>query len=848
MDGRKFDPSTGRDTRNYAPDPQVDYQHLRLDISMPDPMSRSFRATQTLRFMTPDSSVEQLELDAVGLKIEAVRDSAGNEIRHRHDGERLRVTFEPALPARSEHSIRIDYTCSRPTDGMIFALPDEAYKSRPLHIHTQGQPESNRHWFVSHDYPNERLTSEVVVTIPSRLKALSNGALVERKELEGGLTRWHYRLGKPHVPYLVSLVIGEFDVVTDMWRDVPLEHWVPPGQAEGVQRTFGKTGKMMDLFSELTGVPYPYEKYSHAVVYNFRAGGMENTSATTLTETAVLDERAAIDQDLEGLIAHELAHQWFGDMITCRNWSHLWLNEGFATFFDAVWHEHEYGPERYAEEMWGTLRRAAANDNPEARGGLVWAYYEEPGQTFGRGVSNPYGKGSAVLHILRQELGNDLFWKGIRLYVSRHAWGNAESDDLRRAMEEVSGRSLERFFQQWVYRPGCPKLTGSFDWDEKSKTVKLKVEQTQDISEKSPAFALNIPVWLVAEDGEIVRTVVRTDTRVGSNDVPMDSEPAMVCFDPEGAVIAQWKMRIPGKMQRRIARDGPTPMSRMNAIADLSESDTDDARQTLRSIVSDPAENWVFRVQAADALGKMQTPEARDLLLEMLRDADASKDHRTRRAIVEAVGNYRHEDCAMALLRLAEKDPSSAVQSSAVAALGKQDGTDLVVDVLLKACDVSSYRDQVRVAAVGALAALDEKRGIAPAMKLASYGMPFRSRPRGVDALGRLGRIDREDPTIREFLETLLWDPEDDVRMRACSALGQIADERSIEPLRRLSRSSAPDDVRRAASSAIDTINSRSTEHPAIQQLRERVSELEKKLEKSEKASRDTEEKQTDDR
>ena len=357
---RPFDPATGRDTRQYPRDPQVHYQHTALDLVMRDPMSRSFTCDETIKFKTPGRSIDRLELDAVDLKIGKVTDLQGQTLDYRYDDKVLTVRFASAIAPETESGIRISYKCVKPATGMIFALPDEKYPDRPVSIHTQGEAEMNRYWFVCHDYPNAKQTSEVTVTIPSKYKALSNGALVSRDDAGDGMTRWHYSLSKPHVSYLVSLVIGDFAVVEDKWRDRPVQYWVPPSQEKDAKRTFGKTPAMMEFFSKVTGFDYPWEKYAQSVVYNFNAGGMENTSCTTLTEMTNIDERAALDSDADGLIAHELAHQWFGDTITCNSWPHIWLNEGFATYMDAAWHEHDKGPEAYAYQIFNTMRGVAA--------------------------------------------------------------------------------------------------------------------------------------------------------------------------------------------------------------------------------------------------------------------------------------------------------------------------------------------------------------------------------------------------------------------------------------------------------------------------------------------------------
>ena len=831
LDGRTFDPKTGLDTRRYPPDPQVDWTHLKLDLRMPDPSSKSFTCTQTLTFKTLGRPVARLKLDAVNLDVRSVTDLSGKQLDFRNDEKHLTVTFRSELAPQSDGGVVVEYACANPTDGMIFALPDEAYHDRPLMVHTQGQAETNRHWFAAHDYPNERCTSETIVTVPAKYKVLANGKLVSKQDVANGMTRWHHSLGRPHVSYLVSIVIGEFEVVTDKWRDIPVEYWVPPGQHAGAMRTFGKTPKMMDLFSRLTGADYPYEKYAQSVVYLFNAGGMENTSTTTLHEMSVMDERAALDQDLEGLIAHELAHQWFGDMITCKSWAHVWLNEGFATYFDALWHEYEHGRDVYDDDLWHTMRNVAHDAAPDPRGGLVFFHYDDPWETFRRGGgNNAYSKGSSVLHMLRQSLGDELFFKCIREYVRRHAWKQPETDDLRQVIEELSGSDYERFFQQWVYRSGAPDVKASYEWDEDAKLARVTLEQRQEFTRETPAFACDVDVWLVNSSGNTSKHTVTMDGRSSSGALPCASEPKQVVIDPYSAVLMKLEPDLPTNLLVEQALRGPTTMARFGAIAALKTEDRDNVRRALREIVFDEKTFYGLRSEAARTLGAMQADGARAILLEALGDGTTIAHHRVRRAVVEALGQYRHPDVVKTLARFAHADPSYAVEAEASKALGKQDPTDDVLDALVANADKKSWRDQIRTAAVEALGNLGDARGIEPSMKLASYGQPFRSRSTGFEALGKLARgvDEKQRDEIRRFLLPLTRDPQERSARAAINALGAAGDERALDDLRRIADSSAPEELRQAARGAIDAINAKSGESTTVRSLRERIEALER--------------------
>jgi aminopeptidase N len=844
-DDRAFDPLGGRDARNFPPDPQVDFTHLKLDMQMPDPASRSFTCDQTLTFRTPQRAVDRIHLDAIDLKVEKVTDLKGHTLSHRYDDKRLTVRFDPPLPPRTEAGILIHYKCSNPRDGMYFALPDEAYPDRPISIHTQGEPELNRHWFVSHDFPNEKMTTELIVTAPSNLKALSNGALVSREETGNELVRWHYRLSKPHVSYLVSLVAGNFSVVTETWRGKPVEYWVPPAQEKDAKRTFGKTPGMLEFFSDRLGYEYPWEKYAQAVVYNFNFGGMENTSATTLVETSTIDERAAIDSDIDGLIAHELAHQWFGDVITCNSWPHIWLNEGFATFLDAAWHEHQYGAEHYAHEMFSTMRDVAGSDDVAARDGVVWHHFHDPDDVFSRGVSNPYSKGASVIHMLRRSLGDELFWEVVSAFLKRHQFQPVETDDLRKVCDELSGRSYERFFRQWIYRPGSPHIKVRYEWDDRATTARVGLEQTQAISADAPAFAADVEVWFVDDAGKVIRRATAAmDGRFAEIVQSFEAderEPAQVVVDPHGAVLAKWSVDLPSEMLVRQARSGPTPTSRLNGISLLAEKDRDEARDALKSILSDESQHWTLRSEAARALGRMQRDAARDILIDALVEGGAIRQPRVRRAAVEALGHYRGGKVVPTLLRFAKSDPTYTIEAVASTALGKQEPTDEIVQTLLaNTRKTPSFQDQIRTSAVEALAELGDQRGLAPAMELARYGQPYRSRESAIEAIGTLGAALDDDEAIekaRKFLVSLLNDPQDRSAVAAIRALGAMGDEAAVPDLQRVADGSARKQHRDEAKSAIDSINRGAGESATVRSLRERIESLERAREREMRGS-----------
>ncbi|HUP57914.1 MAG TPA: M1 family metallopeptidase, partial [Bdellovibrionota bacterium] len=438
---------------HYAPDRPLKLEHVRLEVTV-DPVGKTLKGsvTQTLRAVAPGQT--SVTMDQIGLVIREAR-VGGKKAAFSLEGGALRIPFEQALASGQTVDVAVDYEVHDSKRGLYFTGPDADHPEKPYQVWSQGQDEDNRYWIPTLDYPNQKATSEVIATVPKGYTAISNGALVSKKDSAAG-TEFHYKLGTPHVTYLITLVVGKFVEMQDKGpRGLPVQYFVPAGREADGKRACGHTPLMIEAFEKLVGEPYPYEKYSQVAVQDFIFGGMENTSATTQTDLTLHDERAHVDFSSDPLVAHELAHQWFGDLLTCRDWSHGWLNEGFATFMERVWVEED----KSARGGWDEakyyalhdLKEHLAEDRGKYRRPIVCNTYLEPIDLFD---THLYHKGGLVLNCLRGLLGKDLFWKSISLYVKRHRGGSVETIDLIRAVEDATGRNMRRFFDEWVFGGG----------------------------------------------------------------------------------------------------------------------------------------------------------------------------------------------------------------------------------------------------------------------------------------------------------------------------------------------------------------------------------------------------------
>ncbi|APR83269.1 Aminopeptidase [Minicystis rosea] len=758
--------------------------HIALDLTL-DTENKAFSGTATLDLARVDPVATEIVLDAVGFDIASVtiadqahkakKKDAFTPAAHVYDGESLRVTIPAEVSAAQ---IRVEYRAV-PRRGLYFLAPDEHVTDRPRQVWTQCQDEDARCIFPCHDKPHIKQTTELRVKVPKGWYALSNGEIVE--EREDGV--FHWKMNEPHPSYLFTLVAGEFARIDDEPVDgVPVSYLVPKGREGDAKRTFGRTPAMMRRFGELFGVKYPWNKYAQVVVSDFIFGGMENTTATTMYEHVMLDERAALDISSDDIIAHELAHQWFGDLVTCRDWSHAWLNEGFATFMEHVDRESHKGRDEYDYSLKGDMESYVSEARGRYKRPIVCQDYDAPIDIFDRHL---YEKGGLVLHMLRRELGDALFFRGVGAYLEKHRKSVVETRDLMRALEEISGRSLERFFEQWVHRPGHPELEIKIEHDGEVTTVSVK--QTQDRSpvghgpqasspdHVTPLFAFDLAFDFVF-DKETRREVRHVDQASQTFSFRVPARPRFVVVDPEMAVLAEVKIEAPADMLRAQLASAPTARGRMLATPGLGRLDDPPSARALTESLANEKEFWGVRAEAAEALGNLRSEAAFAALEANL----GTKHPKVRRAVVHALGSFRTAKSAELLKKPALRDASYLVEAEAARALGAtRQGS--VLETLVDIVDRPSWGDVIRAGALDGLANLRDERAVPHVVARTRYGVSIRGRRAAIMALPKLAN----DKKARETLEDLLDSPDPYVRVDVVRALAEIGDAKSRGPLHR---------------------------------------------------------------
>jgi len=800
----------------FAADRPVDLVHLRLDATVVLE-ERLLRAVATLELRAL-RTVRAVTLDAEGLKVSKVEWVAGAtaEVPCRNDGASLVITPPAPFPAEARAVLRIHYEVRDPKAGLRFFGPTAAQPEVPWQVWSQGETTDNRHWIPCFDHPNDRFTSELAITAGKGLRILSNGRMEPPRENADGTVTWHWKQEHDHVAYLITLVVGTFAVKEESWRGRPVTYWVAPKREADIDRSFANTRRMLDLFSEKIGVEYPWAQYAQVCVEQFDFGGMENTSATTLHESTLHDARAHLDFRSEGLVAHELAHQWFGDLVTCRDWAHVWLNEGFASYFEAIWDEHDEGADALA---WNMVRKGRAAIAGGRALPIVHRAYDGEWEQFD---ARAYPKGAWVLHMLRRRVGDDLFWRSVRRYVETNRHRCVETVDLRKAFEETTGRSLERFFHDWTERPGHPVVQVRFAWNAERRLGEIEVTQTQ----KEEAF--HFPFAFEVRFAEGAPLLLSHDVDEKSERFFFDcpAAPALLRVDPGTTVLMELKESKGRDLLLAQLRDDPDPAARIRAAEQLAEArDAAPLAEALRT-----ERFWAVQGEIAAALGRIGGDAARDALLPALAIGEA----RARKPVVQALARFRDDAAvASALERIVrEGDPSYGVEAAAITAwagLRPPGAMELLGACLAR----ESHNEEIRCAALGGLGDQLDPSAVDRLLPWTERGRPRECRAAALAALSKASRTgDLTEEALRRVVAAAipcLSRPEHKSVKNAASQLLRdlgAAAAPAIPALDALASHDAAEPVRNEAKAAVERIRAGSPANLELQRLREELQKL----------------------
>jgi len=648
--------AAGRDAPGEVmPKRDWDMTHLDLDVRI-DVAARSISGVAAWSATRIDPDATALTLHQVGLDISGVRVDGAAVSDFLVANNLLRIP----IASGDEVRVEVDYV-GAPRSGLHFRGGANAPRGELLEAWSQGEATDNRHWYPGWDYPNDVFTVRTTVEADPHLLALSNGVLQGTETGEGGWKRWTYHLAQPIVNYLVAVAVGDYRVVTDTTPRVPFEYVVARTEsAQTARRSLSMAADQLVFFEDLLDEPYPYDVYRQVLIQRFMYGGMENASLTTLNDGLTLRTEHDATQRTDNVVAHELAHQWFGDLLTCYGWRELWLNEGFATFYAGRWQAHDRGEDHEAWVIRRWNEQALDVTSPMAA-----RAHSKAGTDENAGV---YVKGASVLQMLRVHLGEPVFDAAIRQYIDDNRHRLVETSDLRRVLEEHSGEHLGWLFDQWVTGAGVAQIASAHEVADGVLTITI----TQGGEE--PAFHAPVRIEVGLPTGAVERTIW-----VGAGDtrliLDVDAPPLFVAVDPQAGVLARWdRTQTPAEWAAQATGSTHAP-ARLEALHRLGDAAPDaGARTALAAILADSARAARFRAEAATALGAMRDPEASDALIAALWDPDFI----VRAAGVAALAALPHEGATGAVAALAQRDPVPFVRAEALEALGALDASAAV--------------------------------------------------------------------------------------------------------------------------------------------------------------------------
>ena len=819
---------------HYNPDRPGQVEHIVLDLWLDIP-HQSYHGTCSIRLSPIRSGINRLTLDAVNLKIESVYVDQISQTFD-YNGEQLFIQLSQPTQIGQHLLIAIAYSGEKPQRGIYFIQPDPYYPHKPTQVWTQGEDEDSRFWFPCFDYPGQLSTSEIRVRVPKDLMAISNGELIDTQE-HGEEKIYHWSQKQIHPTYLMTLAVGDFAEIYDQWQDKPVTYYVEQRRKDDAQRSMGKTPRMMEFLSEKYGYAYPFPKYAQVCVDDFIFGGMENTSTTLLTDRCLLDERAALDnRNTESLVVHELAHQWFGDLLVIKHWSHAWIKEGMASYSEVMWTEHEYGDQEAAYYRLLEARSYLSEDSDRYRRPMVTHVYREAIELYDRHI---YEKGSCVYHMIRAELGEELFWRAIQTFVRDNAHKTVETVDLLRAIEKATGRNLAFLFDQYVYRGGHPDFKIAYSWDGDANLAKVTVTQTQaDKNDSKDLFDLKIPIGFgytqTGQAAQLNTFTVRVNEREQSFYFPLAEKPQFVSFDVGNNFLKTVTLEYSVPELKAQLEFDPNPISRIYAAVALAKKGGLEATMALSNALRNDS-FWGVQVEAAKQLGEIKLDQAFDGLVPGLQDENPF----VRRAVVEALATIKTYDSYKAVKKLLKNgDPSYYVEAAASRAVGCIASLNLAekpkeekVIKLLKSVleEKAGWNELVRSGAVGGLAELKtSEAALNLLLEYTKLGVPQPLRLSTIRALGKIsvGQSPANLERILARLGELAKETFFLTQVAVVVALGQMETPKAMGILRSLADQAVDGRVRRYAEEEISRVQKNVGTDNALRQIREELDQM----------------------
>ncbi len=714
------------------------------------------------------TALDSIHLNAVDMQIAGVS-MQGRQLSYRYDGKILTIAFPKPYGLNDKLTYTVTYS-TQPSRGIFFITPDKGYPHRNPEVWSMSETEDARYWFPCHDYPDDFTASEMIATVPSNWTVISNGVLKQVTPADGGKEKtFDWVEPRPHVVYLISIIAGVFREFKDSLGKLPIDFYSDPKYGDLIKSNFSSEPDIVKFYSQITGQPYPWEKLALTTITDFTWGGEENVSAITLTDGTLHDRDAEPEVSSVGLIAHETAHQWFGDLLTTRSWANSWLNEGFATYFEALYREHAFGNDEFTYEMSRDHKGVIAADHVERRP-TVYNRYHHSIDLFGTYI---YPRGASMLHMLRFFLGDTLFDRAIQYYVHEFKHKNVDTHDFANAISEATGYNVNWFFNEWLYKGGHPIFDVSYNYEPGSRTAVLHVDQIQQVDSLTPVYRTPVNVQIVTPTATTTRRIW-IDSLSNTFDFKVDGEPLMVNFDQGHWLLDEvCFQKSAAELSYQLGHDGDV-VGRIWAAGQLVQNHLDSAEIPLIAAMTND-KFWAVRRECATLLDHFNDETAREALMAATDDKDA----RVQEAAVNSLGVFKHSQKIETLLRRIFYDRANYfVRAAAITALAEVD-SEKALHVIYTALDRDSFHEILRTTALRALTKARPEMAHEIAVNYAKYGEPENLRTAGISVLTSLNMD--HDNTIA-LLSKYVSDPYIWVRATALNGLEQLGD-KSVIPL-----------------------------------------------------------------
>ncbi len=650
-----------------------DLLHTKLDIRFDWP-NQSVIGKANLTFQPVFYPVNTLELDAKNFDIKTITTPGSRTpLKYDYDNQILTIQLDRTYTPKEKYEIFIDYVAN-PTrgdkggsqaitsdQGLFFVNHDNSNPDKPMQIWTQGETENNSRWFPTIDKPNERCTQEIYLTVQDKFKTLSNGDLISSNKNTDGTRTDYWKMDKAHAPYLFMLAVGDFAVVTEKWKGKLIEYYVEPEYKNDAKAIFAHTPEMLQFFSDLLDVEYPWSKYSQIVVRDFVSGAMENTTGVIFGDFVQKSTRELIDNGNDRIVAHELFHHWFGDLVTCESWANLTLNEGFANYSEYLWTEHKYGVDQAGQLLRGDIGGYIQSAGFSGVHPLIHYSHADKEDMFD---AHSYNKGGAVLHMLRSYLGDDAFFAGLRKYLNDNAYSAVEVDELRMAFEDTVGEDLNWFFDQWYLSAGHPELDISYDYDPTGKKASVTIVQMQDPEVNPAIFTLPMGVDVFIGEQAPVHHDILINQRRQTFTFDAAQKPRLINVDTDKSLLG---VKKDNKQESELIfqyYNGAKYLDRWEALDGLEGSKSPAAKKVFKAALDDKF--WGLRRKAIGLIEDFEDPGTIGKIATL-----AEKDARSevRAGALEIIGETGDIQYAPLLKKAIDTDPTYRGMSAALSAL-----------------------------------------------------------------------------------------------------------------------------------------------------------------------------------